>query len=107
MTQRLHDVLSRHEADLLREWLREQVKGLRPELIREDDLRKQSTDFLRLFLEALRSGEESDINGSRWGDVRAFLEKLSASRAVQGFTPSQTATFVFSLKQPVFTRLRT
>ena len=107
MSQRLYDVLSRHEAELLREWLREQVKGLRPELIREDDLRQQSTDFLRLFLAALRSGEETDLNGSRWSDVRAFLEKISASRAVQGFSPSQTATFVFSLKQPVFTRLRT
>jgi len=107
MSQRLYDVLSRHEAELLREWLREQVKGLRPELIREDDLRQQSTEFLRLFLAALRSGEETDLNGSRWSDVRAFLEKISGSRAVQGFTPSQTATFVFSLKQPVFTRLRT
>jgi rsbT co-antagonist protein RsbR len=107
MSQRLYDVLSRHEAELLREWLREQVKGLRPELIREDDLRQQSTDFLRLFLATLRSGEETDLNGSRWSDVRAFLEKISGSRAVQGFTPSQTATFVFSLKQPVFTRLRT
>src|SRR5690349_8982689 len=107
MTQRLYDVLARHEAEILREWLREQTKMLRPELIREDDLRQQSTEFLRLFLEALRSGEESDINGSRWTNVRAFLEKTSASRALQGFAPSQTATFVFSLKQPVFTRLRT
>ena len=106
MTQHLHDVLARHEAEILREWLREQQKLLRPELIREDDLRQQSTDFLRLFLESLRSGEETDINGSRWSNVRAFLEKISASRAVQGFSPSQTATFVFSLKQPVFTRLR-
>jgi rsbT co-antagonist protein RsbR len=106
MTQHLHDVLARHEAEILREWLREQQKLLRPELIREDDLRQQSTDFLRLFLESLRSGEETDINGPRWSNVRAFLEKISGSRAVQGFTPTQTATFVFSLKQPVFTRLR-
>jgi rsbT co-antagonist protein RsbR len=107
MTQRLYDVLARHEAEILREWLREQTKTLRPELIREDDLRQQSAEFLRLFLEAFRSGEENDINGSRWSNVRAFLEKTSASRALLGFTPSQTATFVFSLKQPVFTRLRT
>ncbi|HEY1335417.1 MAG TPA: STAS domain-containing protein [Myxococcaceae bacterium] len=107
MTQRLYDILARHEADLLREWMREQLKVLRPELIRDDELRTQSTEFLRLLLEALRSGEETDITGSKWSEVRGFLEKISASRAMQGFSPSQTATFVFSLKQPVFVRLRT
>ena len=107
MTQRLHETLSRHESDLLREWMREQLQTLRSGLIREEDLRQQSTEFLRLLLEALRSGEETDITGAKWADVRSFLAKISASRAVQGFSPSQTATFVFSLKQPIFTRLRT
>jgi rsbT co-antagonist protein RsbR len=106
MTQRLYDTLARHEAELLREWLREQTKTLRPDLIREEELKQQSSDFLRLLLEALRSGEEVDITGAKFNEVRGFLEKLSASRAVQGFSPSQTATFVFSLKQPLFTRLR-
>ena len=107
MTQRLYDILARHEADLLREWLREQMKAIRSDLIREDELKQQSTEFLRLLLEALRSGEEVDISGAKFKEVRGFLEKVCASRTVQGFSPSQTATFVFSLKQPVFTRLRT
>jgi rsbT co-antagonist protein RsbR len=106
MTQRLYDILARHEAELLREWLREQMKAMRSDLIREEELKQQSTDFLRLLLEALRSGEEVDIAGTKFNEVRGFLEKVSASRAVQGFSPSQTATFVFSLKQPIFTRLR-
>jgi rsbT co-antagonist protein RsbR len=106
MTQRLYDILARHEADLLREWLREQMKAIRSDLIREEELKQQSTEFLRLMLEALRSGEEVDISGAKFSEVRGFLEKLSSSRAVQGFSPSQTATFVFSLKQPIFTRLR-
>jgi rsbT co-antagonist protein RsbR len=38
--------------------------------------------------------------------VRDFLAGVSRSRALQGFSPSETATFVLSLKQPVFTRLR-
>ena len=106
MTQRLYDILARHEADLLREWIREQMKAIRSDLIREEELKQQSTEFLRLLLEALRSGEEVEISGAKFNEVRGFLEKVSASRAVQGFSPSQTATFVFSLKQPIFTRLR-
>jgi rsbT co-antagonist protein RsbR len=34
------------------------------------------------------------------------LAQLSASRAQQGFSPTETATFVFSLKEPLFSRLR-
>jgi rsbT co-antagonist protein RsbR len=36
-----------------------------------------------------------------------MLEAFSRSRGLQGFTPSETATFVFSFKQPLFTALRT
>jgi rsbT co-antagonist protein RsbR len=38
--------------------------------------------------------------------VREFIGEVSRSRAIQGFSPSETATFVLSLKQPLFTRLR-
>jgi rsbT co-antagonist protein RsbR len=38
--------------------------------------------------------------------VRELLDRISESRAEQGFTPSETATFVFSLKEPLFARLR-
>ncbi len=38
--------------------------------------------------------------------LREMLGELSRSRAIQGFTSSETATFVFSFKQPFFTRLR-
>jgi rsbT co-antagonist protein RsbR len=35
-----------------------------------------------------------------------MLARVSESRALQGFSPSETATFVFSLKQPLFKQLR-
>jgi len=35
-----------------------------------------------------------------------MLGEISRSRAQQGFTPSETAMFVFSLKRPLFERLR-
>ena len=35
-----------------------------------------------------------------------MLADLSETRARQGFTPSETATFVFSLKQPLFAHVR-
>ena len=35
-----------------------------------------------------------------------MLANLSRSRGLQGFSPSETASFVFSLKKPLFARLR-
>jgi rsbT co-antagonist protein RsbR len=50
---------------------------------------------------------EFDSRSTQWTEVRDFLAELSRSRATQGFSPSQVATFIFSLKQPIFTTLRT
>jgi rsbT co-antagonist protein RsbR len=35
-----------------------------------------------------------------------MLARISQSRAEQGFSPRETATFIFSLKQPLLSRLR-
>jgi rsbT co-antagonist protein RsbR len=35
-----------------------------------------------------------------------MLGDLSRSRSLQGFSPSETAMFVFSMKRPLFTRIR-
>jgi rsbT co-antagonist protein RsbR len=46
-----------------------------------------------------------DVSSAAWSDVRDMLGGLSRTRARQGFTPTETATFVFALKQPLFVRL--
>ena len=53
------------------------------------------------------TGASFDAHSPIWSSVREFLARISDSRARQGFTPTETATFVFSLKQPLFNRLRT
>ena len=48
----------------------------------------------------------SNPSDPRWKELRDLLDEISKSRAVQGFTPTETATFVFSFKEPLFRRLR-
>jgi rsbT co-antagonist protein RsbR len=105
---RIADILSRHEKSVLEEWLREQRAALtaRQDLISESDLRQQSAEFLGLFTSACRAGSLTDITTPEWKPVLDFLGGVSRSRALQGFSPSETATVVFSLKQPLFARLR-
>jgi len=101
-------LLKTHETMVLTSWMKSQVTAgsLRSGQMKEDELKDQSERFLREFVHALESGETNDISGATWSSVRDLLAEVSRSRAAQGFSPSQTATFVFSLKEPVFTLLR-
>jgi rsbT co-antagonist protein RsbR len=101
-------VVAEHEQRLLDEWLREQLAAttLRRDLMGDAELRQQSADFLGRFREALQAGGAADANASAWADARAVLATVSRSRALKGFSPGETAMFVLSLKQPLFTLLR-
>src|SRR6185503_13586754 len=98
---RLAEIINKHESDILKEWLDNQraegtlSKGL------EADVQQQSREFLTSLKNSLRQGR-SDIMAPEWTDLRDLLTNLSRNRMQQGFTPSQTATFIFSLKRPLF-----
>jgi signal transduction histidine kinase len=55
---------------------------------------------------AAQKGSTDDITGPESERVREIIADLSASRAKGGYSPSETASFIFSLKQSVFTALR-
>ena len=100
-------ILKTYEAELLDEWLREQMGSFRSgSRIKESELRTQSTEFLNLLQQATQSGNITDVQSPAYGRVRDLLGDLSRSRSIQGFSPSETATFVFSLKRPLFSRIR-
>ena len=100
-------ILKTHEADLLEEWLREQLSSFRPgSKISESELRSQSNEFLNLLQQATQAGNVTDVQSPSYGRVRDMLSDISRSRGLQGFSPTETATFVFSLKRPLFTRIR-
>jgi rsbT co-antagonist protein RsbR len=103
----LVEIFERHEKDLLNAWMDLQLQSAssRRDLIKDNELREQSAQFLRLLREATaRAGTESPDTAA-WAPVRELLASISSSRARLGFTPSETATFVLSLKEPVFARL--
>jgi rsbT co-antagonist protein RsbR len=91
------------------EWLRNLAEAVQMQQgsgrISREDLAKQTEEFVQLIGAALRGGA-TDIESQAYGPVREFLEGLSRSRAQQGFTSTETATFIFSFKQPLFEQLR-
>src|SRR4051812_46212553 len=105
---KLPEILRRHEGDILNDWVRHQLSStaVRGNLIRENELREQSRAFLASLREVVDNGNLSDPDSSSWSGAREFLAEMARTRARQGFTPVETATFIFSLKLPIFARLR-
>src|SRR5215470_997091 len=100
---RLASLVRTREREILDDWTALQLKSLasRRDLINDAELQRQSRDFLGAFTRALDTGVV-DIGNPAWASVKEMLQRVSASRAQQGFTPSETATFIFSMKQPIF-----
>jgi rsbT co-antagonist protein RsbR len=108
LASRLPAIVEQHQQEILTEWVRLQLEtgAWRAGRLQETQLREESQRFLGLLATAVQNGVQFEARSSQWAEIRDFLNELSRSRATQGFSPSQVATFVFSLKQPIFTRLR-
>jgi rsbT co-antagonist protein RsbR len=103
----LSDLLERQEAAIAQRWLDEQLNapGFRSDRISRTEVTEQSRRFLTLLRQAVHSGSR-DVQSPPWASAREMLEQLSESRATQGFSPSETATFVLSLKNVLFDAMR-
>jgi rsbT co-antagonist protein RsbR len=107
-SSQISGILKRFESELLEDWVKRQLGAAtaRPDLLKESELRNESAKFLKLLRDASQIGDLTDINAAVWTPVREMLTQLSATWARQGFSPSETATFIFSFKEPLFQRLR-
>ncbi|MDB5410588.1 MAG: hypothetical protein JWL84_5500 [Rhodospirillales bacterium] len=101
-------IVDKHHQKLLADWIERQRSEGSLRNGRLDE--REVTDHSRRFLNALRTGAGSsafsDISTPEWETTREVLDEVSRARAAQGFTPSETAIFVFSLKEPLFRLLR-
>ena len=101
-------VVEREFDAILERWMKRQLddSATRTDLINTAELQHESRQFLTAFGRGLASGNRADIGRDEWRDAGDMLDDLSRSRAQKGFSPSETAMFVFSLKQPLFAALR-
>jgi rsbT co-antagonist protein RsbR len=102
----LPTLIDRHQKQLLDGWLQQQRSSGAWTAEDEGDTKSQATRFLTELRKATGGGQFDDVQAREWAGTREVLEEVSRARALRGFTPSQTAMFVFSLKEPLFTLLR-
>jgi rsbT co-antagonist protein RsbR len=98
--------VEQYESEILAEWVRQlnAATGRGAGVISDAELRGQTSEFLSLFRRALKRGA-NDVHGPEWQNVRDMLGNISRSRGAQGFTPSETASFIFSMKRPIMERV--
>jgi rsbT co-antagonist protein RsbR len=101
---RIAEIVTSSRQSLLEGWLTNLRESHGDVRLGSAELTQQASDLLGLITPALDTG--TDIQGDGWNGARRMLEELSSSRAVQGFSPIETASFVFSLKKPLFNELR-
>ena len=99
----LRDIVNKDESGIVQRWLDKQLASpsFRSDRISRTELDEQSRRFMGLLRQSLTS-DSDDLQSPAWANTRQMLEEMSVSRAQQGFSPSETATFVFSLKEALF-----
>ena len=102
----LAQLIKDQEAAIINDWMEllSAAGALQSGRIREPELRTQCANLLHVLRGAFAE-DATDTQMPAYVPVRDALAEVSRSRAIQGFSPTETATFVFSLKSPLFTAI--
>ncbi|MFL6274925.1 MAG: STAS domain-containing protein [Blastocatellia bacterium] len=94
-------LLTERENEILEAWVENRVQSsdFRETLISGEELRSDSQTFLRAFITAIANSNVEEMRGKEFNAIRRLLLEISEARAAQAFSPSETAFYVFSLKE--------
>lgn len=103
----LAEIITRNQEQIRTTWIRDMSQSVqRSDLISKTEVQEQCGALLSAITAGARNSGSSDTSGPAWAETRELLETISASRARQGFSPTEVANFVLSLKQPVYGAIR-
>ncbi len=92
---------------ILKEWTAQLRSTLqRRDLLNERDLDAQAADVLAAVTAVPSETRLEEFGASAWRPLKDMLATLSVSRAQLGFSSSETALFLLSLKPAIFAQIR-
>ena len=106
LTNTLPQILTRDRTELLKGWMAEHAAGGRGDLAVDAALEGHAGELLAALPQAIQQGNAEDIQSHAWARVREILADISRIQTKRGRSPSEVATFVFSLKSPLFHALQ-
>lgn len=94
-------IFQKRKNQILENWMNNQLQdeGLREDLMSNEELRIQSEELLNLLVDSLSDQNISNPASPDFDGVNDVLSSISVTRAKQGYSPRETGTFVFSLKE--------
>lgn len=100
----LRNIIGKQKSSIVADWLKllKAGDGIVTGRIREGELKKQAETVLNGLYDSLQGGPEGE---AAFVSLEETLTDFSRNRALQGFSPTDTAMFVFSLKEPIFQAL--
>ena len=101
MSMDIAKTLQKKNKEIFEKWMSNQLAddSLREDIISNGELREQSKELLDDFLKALSEKNLDNANAEDYDKAKETLSGISISRARQGFSPRETAVYIFSLKE--------
>jgi rsbT co-antagonist protein RsbR len=103
---RLPALLSEAAAQILTDWLAK-LTASPDRRLSASELHSQCDSIVVRLAQACREGNLTDIDTAAFAPLREALADISRTRALAGYSPIEAATFILSLKSPLFACLRT
>jgi rsbT co-antagonist protein RsbR len=94
------DLIVKNKKEIYEDWIKVQLlsENLRDDLMSNEELKIQSKEFLDELIKSLIKDNSGDLESYDYSRLKEILNAISESRAQQGFTPTETATYIYSLK---------
>jgi rsbT co-antagonist protein RsbR len=101
------DLIERHEGLLITEWISalENAGTFRTGQLQRSELLDEAKQFVAELKAGVRARNDS-IEGPEWSGMRELLSTITRSRALHGYSPTETVLFILSFKEPLFKVLR-
>jgi rsbT co-antagonist protein RsbR len=101
--RRISSLLAARRDEILNLWIKERLEAdeFRDELISKKELRQQSRQVLDMLVQAIQDSGGGDFDHPAFDELRAYLNEISHMRAVKGYTTTENATYILSLRNVV------
>ncbi|MDB5250109.1 MAG: anti-sigma-factor antagonist [Segetibacter sp.] len=99
--------LQKKKKQILEAWVQNQLKdeSLREDLMSNDELRKESEELLDSLLQSINNKNISDTDSAEFDSLNEIISGISITRARQGFSPKETGSYIFSLREALIETL--
>lgn len=95
----VHLLTKRHD-EILNLWIKDRLESgdFRDELVSKKVLRSQSELIVDMLASAIKESSGGDFTSPAFSELRTLLNEISHTRAVKGYTPTENATYILSLR---------